>query len=177
MTVATIFRRLRGALGNALVWGVGWSAAAFVVMAVMGVAGMLPATFSWIGALELAAKFGIFGGIAGAAFSSVIRILYHGHHLRDIGWVRFGIIGGIATGVFVPLFMQLMNLLSGDGLVAWKLVLDDAVLTAVFGGAVAGISLKLAQLGDVLPSGENQDRIDPSVGMDRLASAEERDTP
>jgi hypothetical protein len=33
MAVGDIFRRLRGAFGNALVWGVGWFTAAFAVLA------------------------------------------------------------------------------------------------------------------------------------------------
>jgi hypothetical protein len=145
------------------------------VIATLGLAGVFSGTFSWMGALELAAKFGIVGAIAGGAFSSVIRLLYHGRRLRDISWVRFGIVGGIATGVFLPLLLQLMNLLSGDGLVAWHLVLDDGVLGAVFGAAAAGISLRIAQVTDVLPRGNKQDQLERSGDVDRLAPAREGD--
>jgi hypothetical protein len=174
MAVDTIFRRLRGALGNALVWGVGWFTAGLALFATLRVAGII--TDPWAEGLEVAMKFGIVGGIAGGAFSSVIRLLFHGRRLSEISWVRFGIIGGVVTGLFVPLFMQTMNLLSGDGLVPWALVLDDVPLVAVLGGVVAGGSLKLAQLADALPPGNSQDRIDRSEGVDRLASAGERDT-
>ena len=69
-----------------------------------------------------------------------------------------------------------MNWLSGDGLVPWELVLDDGLLTAVFGGAAAGGSLKLAQHAETaLPDG-TQDRVDGSEGVDRLASVGEQDT-
>jgi hypothetical protein len=176
MADSNISRRLRGAFGNALVWGVGWFTAGLALFATLRVAGILPDTFSWAEGLELATKFGIGGFIAGGAFSSVIRLLYHGRRLSEISWVRFGIVGGIVTGLFVPVFMQTMNLLSGDGLVAWELVLDDGLLTAVFGGAAAGGSLKLAQLGDTLLPGRHQDQLDGSEGVDRLASAGERDT-
>jgi len=172
----TIFRRLRGALGNALVWGVGWFTAALAVFATLRVAGILPDTLSWAEGLELAMKFGIVGVIAGGAFSSVIRLLYHGQRLSQISWVRFGIVGGVVTGLFVPVFMQTMNWLSGDGLVPWELVLDDGLLTAVFGGVAAGGSLKLAQLGDTLLAGRSHGQLDGSEGVDRLASAGERDT-
>ena len=172
---SNIFRRLRGALGNALVWGVGWFTAGLVLFATLRLAGIVSSP--WTEVLELAGKAGIIGGIAGGAFSSVIRLLFHGRRLSEISWVRFGIIGGVVTGLFVPLFMQTMNLLSGDGLVPWELVLDDALLTAVFGGAAAGGSLKLAQLGDALLPGRSQDQLDRLEGVDRLESAGERDTP
>jgi len=105
-----IFRRLRGAVGNALVWGVGWFAAALALFATLRVVGILPATFSW-------------GEVLGYA-------------------IRAGIVGGVVTGLFVPLFLQAMNLLSGDGFVPWELVLDDGLWTAVFGSVAAGGSLR-----------------------------------
>ena len=159
VAVDTLFRRLRGAFGNAIVWAGGWFIAALAVFATVRVLGGFPDT-SLAEGLETAVKFGIVGGIAGAAFSSVIRLLYHGRRLSEISWVRFGIGGAIVTGVFMPLFFQTMNLLSGDGLVPWTLVLDDAVLTAVFGGAAAAVSLKIAQHAvSELPAG-TEDQVD-----------------
>jgi hypothetical protein len=141
------WRRLRAAVGNALVWGAGWSAAAFAVLVTMRLAGAAP-DVSWLYVVGLAARFGIVGTIAGGAFSAVIGVLYRGRRLSEISWLRFGIGGAVITGVFVPLFLQAMNLLSGDGLVSWGLVLDDAVITAAFGGVAAALSLKLAQRAD-----------------------------
>jgi hypothetical protein len=66
----------------------------------------------------------------------------------------------VVTGVFVPLFLQLMNLISGDGLVPWHLVLDDGVWGAVFGGVVAAGSLKLAQRADAISAGLSHDQLD-----------------
>jgi len=174
-----IWRRLRGALGNAFVWGVGWFTVgllAFAVFAVLRVVGILPSTFSWVEALGLAVRMGIVGAVAGGAFAGVIGLLYHGRRLSEISWVRFGIGGGVVTGLFVPLFLQTMNLLSGDGLVAWNLVLDDAVWTSVFGAVAAGGSLKLAQLADALTSGKSPDHLDAPGGGNRLESAESRHT-
>lgn len=176
MAVDVLFRRLRGAFGNAVVWAGGWFAAALAVFATVRVLGGFPDT-SLAEGLETAVKFGIVGGIAGTAFSSVIRLVYHGRRLSEISWVRFGIGGAIVTGVFMPLFFQTMNLLSGDGLVPWALVLDDAILTAVFGGAAAAVSLKIAQhAASELPSGTG-DPVDRLERMDLLASAGEQDPP
>jgi len=160
-------RRLRGLLKTAVVWGAGWSALALVVITALRLTGVMSGG-SWREALGLAARFGIVGAAAGAAFSTVIRLAYHGRRLREISWIRFGIAGAVVTGVFVPLFLQAMNVLSGDGMVPWRLVLDDALWTAVFGGIVAGGTLKLAQRGEALAPGADQERIDGSHSVDRL---------
>ncbi|MFG1691565.1 hypothetical protein ACGF5M_05385 [Gemmatimonadota bacterium] len=171
-----IFRRLRGALGNALVWGGGWFTLAFAVFAVLRIVGVFPETVSWAEVLELAMKAGIVGAVTGGAFSVVIRLLYHGRRLSEISWVRFGIGGGLVTGLFFPVFLQTMNLLSGNELLPWVLFLDDGLLTAFFGGVVAGGSVKLAQLADTaLPPG-TQDQADHLEGVDHLALEGERDT-
>lgn len=139
------FKRLRGAFRTALVWGAGWAAAGLAVFTILHVTGIVSEKVSWAQALGVAARFGIVGFVSGAAFSGFVRFVYRGRRLADISWVRFGIAGGVVTAVFVPLFLQAMNMLSGDGMVPWRLVLDDSVLTGVFGAVVAGGSLKLAQ--------------------------------
>lgn len=158
-------RRLRGVVRNALAWGVSWSAAGFVLLVVLRLVGVLD-ELSLIDALGMAVKFGFIGVVAGAAFSALIGLLYRGKRLADISWVRFGLGGAIMTGLFVPLFFQVMNIISGDGLVAWNLVLDDSIWASVFGGVAAAGSLKLAQRADrgLLPAGEE--------GLDRLESVD-----
>ena len=59
--------------------------------------------------------------------------------------MRFAILGAVIGGAGVPLFLQTMNVLSGDGLIAWHLVLDDAVWAAPFGAAAAAASILLAR--------------------------------
>lgn len=173
MAIGNRLRRLRGALGNALAWGVGWFTAGFAIFATLRIVGIL--TVPWKEVLTWAARAGIVGTVTGGAFSLAIGLLYHGRRLPEIGWVRFGIGGGVVAGSFVPLFLQTMNLLSGDGLVPWKLVLDDVPLAAVLGGIAAGGSLKLAQHADALPPGGRPDQIDPPEGRDHLALEGDRD--
>ena len=167
----TIVRRMRGAFGNALVWGAGWFVAALVMFATLRVIGII--TGPWENVIEFAGKAGIVGGIAGGAFSSVIGVLYCGRRLSEISWVCFGIGGAVITGLFVPVFFQAMNLLSGDGMVPMALVLDDALLTAVFGGVAAGGSLKLAQHADTaLPEGtQNRGDLSGSAPAGEAAAA------
>jgi len=168
------FRRLRAALGNALVWGAGWSGFALVVFYTLRLTGILNGTH-WLDGIVLGAKFGILGAFCGAAFSSFMRLVYKGQRLSEISWWRFGITGGVATGLAVPAFLQTMNFLSGDGPVPIGLVLDDALITAVFGGAAAAGSLKLAQLADVLLRRKGQDVIDSSETVEHLTAAWERE--
>jgi hypothetical protein len=172
MDFDNISRRLRGAIGNAVVWGAGWTAAALAVFAVLKVAGILPESVIWLDSLLVAARFGVMGGIAGAAISPLISFLYRGRRLSDIRAVRFGIGGGIAAGLFVPAFLQAMNLLSGGPMVPMELVMDDGLMAALFGAVVAGGSLKLAQRANPLLSRGGQDRPGLLESGEGLASAE-----
>ena len=65
--------------------------------------------------------------------------------LSEISWLRFGIGGAVLAGLFVPSFLQTMNLLTGGGLVPWSLVFDDAVYSGLFGGITAAGTMILAQ--------------------------------
>lgn len=141
------FRRIRGALGNAVVFAVGWSIAAFALWALLRQARVVP-QISLLSGIGIAIRFGVIGFITGAAFPSIMRLVYRGKRLSEISWVRFGIVGGIVTGLFVPAFMQTMNFLSGDGMVPFALIRGDILWTAALGGLAASLSLKLAQYAD-----------------------------
>jgi hypothetical protein len=164
-TVSVDRRFVRGAVGNALVFGL-----ALALCTVLLATGLAPANASWLGALALAVRAGVIGGIAGAAFAVVIRLAYRGWRLADIGWLRFALAAGIATAVFVPLFLQAMDVLSGDGMVPWRLLGDDFVLTAVLGAIVGGGSLKLAQLA----AARGADALDGAADVPSLPPAAER---
>jgi hypothetical protein len=138
------FRRIRGALGNALVFAIGWTIAGFATWVVLRQARIIP-PLSVIDGIGMSIRVGVMGFITGAAFPSIMRLAYRGKRLSEISWVRFGIVGGIVTGLFVPVFMQTMNVLSGDGMVPMSLIGDDILLATVFGAGMAALSLKLAR--------------------------------
>lgn len=172
MTVEDILRRLRGAFGNAVVWGVAWFMAAFVVAAVLLVLGVVaPGDSIWIALLGLPIRIGLAGFFAGGAFSLVISLLYGGRRLADISWMRFGLGGGLATALFMPPFYQLLNILSGTGPIPWRLLLDDVPWMTIFGGVAAAGTLKLAQYAERLRLGGSSGREEP-VNAERLASPE-----
>jgi hypothetical protein len=157
-----LIRQIRGAVGNALVWGAAWAG--------LGATAAFLITGSVLGAMILGVKFGIFGVLTGAVFSSILPIVYRGRGISSLRPVRFGIVGGIVAGVFVPLFMQAMNALTG-GAIPWRLVLDDAPIVAVFGGLAAGGSLWLAQRAQALPTPHPTEQLGSGVGADGFATA------
>ena len=59
--------------------------------------------------------------------------------------MRFGIGGAVLAGLFVPAWMQAMNLLTGGGLVPFNLISDDILLSTVFGGITAAGTIILAK--------------------------------
>jgi hypothetical protein len=167
MPAEAIFRRLRGVIRNAFVWGACWAALSIPTYAVLRIIGVIPGTFSWLNVIPLAGKFGVVGTIAGAAFSVVVSVFYRGRRLSEINWARFGVAAGVVTALFIPAFLQTMNLISGDGLAAWADILDDIPATALFGAIAAASSLRLAQFADkAFPDPQNQ--FERSGAMERL---------
>ena len=142
-------KMVRATLRNAVVWGAAWGAAAFVTMLGLRTAGvMVPASVTWLDALGMAIRFGVVGGIAGAGFASVVRLVYRGRRLADISAARFAIGGALVGGVGVPLLMETLSVLTGGGVVPWSSIQTDVAFAALFGAIVAGGSMKLAQLAE-----------------------------
>ncbi len=96
-------------------------------------------------AASLVARFAMFGVLCGALFGWASGLLFDAERFARTGRVPVILGGAFGTALFVPLFLQTMNLLSGDGLVAWRLVLDDSVWAFFFGGIAALASLELAR--------------------------------
>ena len=160
MDVGNLVRRLRAVVGNAIVWGVGWFVGTFAVgLTLQLLSGGLNAA-SFRGILQFALRASVIGGIAAGAFSTFIILRYQGRRLSELNWVRFAIGGAVVTGLFIPGFIILMRLLSGDPFLPLRNLLNNALFGAVFGGAAAGASLKLAQMADRLLPGRPRDRLE-----------------
>lgn len=175
MNTDNIFRRLRGAFGNAVVWGAAWAGCAAVVFAALKIGGVLSPSAIWLDAIMVAGRFGFMGGIVGGAFSLVIGLLYSGRRLSDLSVVRFGVRGGIMAGLFVPSFLTVARLLSGDTFLPLENILINGGLSAMFGAVAAGGSLLLAQRAQTLASGASQNRPGVLGSGNPLDSVGERD--
>ncbi|HJQ12154.1 MAG TPA: hypothetical protein VJ840_14075 [Gemmatimonadaceae bacterium] len=139
------FTRLRAIIRNAAVWGVGWGAIGTAVATAMRFVDKIPFANAVLDGIGMGIRIGFIGALAGTAFFAFISVAYRGKRLRDISWVRFGIGGAILAGLFVPAFLQTMNLITGGDVVPWNLVSDDAVFSALFGGITAAGTMFLAQ--------------------------------
>ena len=178
-------RRLRAVLRNAVTWGAAWAAAGGALVAGVSLfdpalaAESLPARIglSLLGGAMWGVRFGIIGAVIGAAFAAVVRAGYRGRRLADISPVKFGLLGAVVGGVGVPLFLQTMNVLSGDGPIAWGLVGDDAIWATLFGGVAAAGSILLARRAERLPLGPRAEELDRAEALDALPAAGPLESP
>lgn len=179
------FRRLRAVLRTAVTWGAAWGVAGGALATIVGLFEPNPGIesllerlgLSVLGGIMWGIRFGIVGAVIGTVFSSAVRARYQGRRLSDIDPVRFSILGAVVGGVGVPLYLQAMNVLSGGGPIAWGLVLDDAPLAALLGGAAAAGSILLARRADALPHGAQPDRLGDVTQPLALPEAERHEIP
>lgn len=168
-------RRLRGVIGSAVIWGAACATVFLSGWLIVRAAGGLPSSLGVLDGVGMAIRVGVMGGIAGGAVATFIGFMYRGRRLASIDWRRFGLVAGLATAVFVPSFMQVMNLLSGSGMVAWNLIDGDTLFMGVCGGIIAAGTMKLAQHAEAAAARREGQLAERTGGPDRLPSAEERD--
>ncbi len=168
-------RQLRAVLRTALTWAAAWAVAGGTIAGVLGLFDPNPGIESLPERLGMAIfagvawgiRFGIAGGVIGTVFSAAVRFTYMGRRLRDINPAKFALLGGIVGGVGVPLYLQLMNVLSG-GPIPWGLVADDAGWAALFGAAAAGGSILLARRAEALAAGTEPEALEGSIDLDPM---------
>ncbi len=143
--MSDLLRRVRGAIGNVVVWGIGWSVLGFAANMAMRMTGIIDAPVSVVDAAVVGLKIGLGGGIAGAAFSAFIAFAYRNKRIQDISWLKFGLGGAVVTAASITAFVQGASLLGGGRLIEWQYMNPTVGLFAVFGFGVAAVSMKLAQ--------------------------------
>lgn len=140
-------RRIRGALGMAVVWGLAWFSAGMVLRLIVG-PGAADVPFP--------VGFGILGFLAGALFSGILGLVERGRGFHELSLPRFA--GwGAAGGLLFSVLLALTATPTGAGA-----LLDDLLflgpLLAAAGAASAGGALLLAR--------RAEDRTLPDSGLD-----------
>src|SRR4051812_18400439 len=107
------FTRWRAAFRNSIAWAAIWGTLGSGVATVMRLADGIPFGRALLDGIGMGVRIGVVGAIAGAAFFAFIGVVYRGKRLAEISWVRFGIGATVLVGLFVPAFLQTMNLLTG----------------------------------------------------------------
>ena len=156
--IKNIFRRLRGAFGNALVWAATWFIAAFPLTALNGlIFGLWGSAPFWRSAFGMAQTLAGLGLFAGFGFSLYL-VTGRNRSLKELkpGWVALG------TGVAVALLVPPFGLFLGDA--PLLRAIEVASYTGVLSGFTALAQIKIAQ--KTLTSGEE--------GHDELDSGPER---
>jgi hypothetical protein len=174
------YRQLRAVLRNGLTWGAAWAVAGGALLGTFALFAPGPGVESLIERLGVALlagvgwglRFGIIGAVIGTVFASVIRLRYRGRRLAEIDPVRFAALGAGVGAVSVPLFLQLMNVLSSGRMISWALVLDDAPIAAVLGASAAAASIFLARRAEARARGTEADRLSDFADLDALPAAE-----
>ena len=142
-----MLRRLRGTIGNVVVWGIGWAVLGFATNIVMRLTRIIDAPVSVIDAAVVGLKIGLGGGVAAMAFSTFIAVAYRDRRVQDISWLKFGAGAALITVASIAAFVNGASILGGGGLVPWRYAYPTLSMFAVFGFVAAAGSMKLAQLG------------------------------
>ena len=138
-------RRLRAIFKNSVVWGGIWGVLGTAISAVFRLNDNIPFGNAILDGIGMGIRIGVVGGLTGAAFATFIAIAYRGKSLKEISWPKFGLGGAVLAGLFVPTWMQTMNVLTGGGMVPFNLINDDIVMSALFGGITAAGTMLMAQ--------------------------------
>ncbi len=148
-----LLRRLRGTLGNALVWASTFFLAAFPVVAVFWVisAGSFP---FWSAVLGTARLYGGMGFLAGGAFSLYLGIVGRKRRLSELrpGWVAWG------TGLTVCLLLPPLGVFLAGAPVS--IAAQVALITGVLAGVMALAQVKIAQKA-LAPGERGHDELEP----------------
>lgn len=127
-------RRIRGAVGMGMAWGLAWFGAGMVLLLILG-PGAADVPFPLF--------FGLLGFLAGALFSLILGWVERGRRFHQLSLSRFAGWGAAGGLVFAVLFALVVTLSGSAAL------LDDLVflgpLFAAAGAVSAGGTLALAR--------------------------------
>ncbi len=163
-----VLRRLRGALGNALVWAVGWFAAGFALIAGLYLfdGGQYWSRFL-ADAMSFATTLGAIGFVTGGAFSAYIAATFRERRLEELSATRFGVGGALVALLLTLVIGSGFAAIEGVGLPLLDVLIFPLVTSATLGAITGFGSLKLAQR-TLLEPGADRGMLDS--GPDRLGA-------
>ena len=153
--IRNIFRRLRGALGNAIVWAGTWFLAGFPLTVLLRLMGLGSGPF-WQQALGVAQTYAFGGFLAGGAFSLYLRIAGRNKSLGRLKPIRVAVGSAVTVGIVLPaLTIYLGNL---------QVSLASAVFSSSILAGLAGVTalgqVKIAQHA-LAPGEEGPEELEP----------------
>ncbi len=126
-SVNEILAKVRGALGNAVVWGGAWAVGSIVLLTLFTLLGIVPTIPPLAGLLMIGARFGLTGFAVGAGFSAFLAYAYQGERIASIRSVPFMLGGAVVSAIVAPI--------AGA----------SSLIGSVLGAVTAGVTLSVAK--------------------------------
>lgn len=139
-----ILRRIRGALGNAVTWGLSWIAGGTSVLGLLHLTGLFRLADPSEIFTFLVPVLGVTGFLTGIAFSTFLTLAFRDQHVLEIRTGRFALGGAVIAGLICPLIVFASPLAPALG-ASTTILLATELWTVALGSLTAGTSLKLAQ--------------------------------
>lgn len=151
-----LMRRIRGWLGNALVWGVTWSLA---TIPLVGMLWWLDGSFLAYGiAPRIAWTLFSMGFVAGGSFSTYLGLAYRHRGIGELSPGLFAVVGGAFAGMLPPIFTLLPGLAMFLGASIPEALAWTSAISALLGAGTAYATVRIAQA-PMLVSGTRFDAI------------------
>ena len=134
-----LLRRMRGAVGNALVWAVGWATAAVALLGAFLLAGWgaVPITTPWVLLGVAALNAATSGFVTGLMFSVYLSLTHSDGSLLGLSVGRSALAGG-AIAASLPLLMSGAWMVLSGAAIPLGVYLYGAVAPCIFGAVTAG---------------------------------------
>ena len=163
-----ILRWIRGALGNALAWGITWAGFGLLFGAISSIS--RPYMLSYLPAYAL--MIGAIGAFFGGSFAAFISANFRGGSVDELSPGRFAFGGALVTIPFTLLLNAWVQ--SWKGWIFLSDMIVPVAVPAVLGGLTAYTTVKLAQR--ALPEVRPTNRLEFGISSDpgRLAEAADR---
>jgi hypothetical protein len=158
-----IIKKIRGWLGNAVVWGAAWSLATLPVLGLLYLNGwgyLVPDVAGGI-----AKTFFAMGFVAGGSFSTYLGIAYRNRDFDELRPGKFALLGAIFGGLLVPAFEFVPGIALFLGLPFFGAMAAGVALAATLGGATAFGTVKVAQQAALTSGTESMGELEPGAGV------------